>query len=300
MIKVIVIDSGITPLQEKSDRVTCIDLGFGIYDNANHGGIIVDILLDNTNIEIISIKTLNEKRLTSFKNLLSVLRYILNENIEFNAINMSFAINTIIYNDSSFKEKTTNVLEQLSKKGIIFASYHNSIKLKPEYSFPANLDNVIGVYTNKSYQYGRTLYVSGSKICMYPIFNEFSKALLMSNSFTTPYTILILSYIIDEFECMNKILIEAEVVFDEFEKFYEYKKNNKVVTQEKIQNYIQNFDFFINDSMKDIKKYIHSIESEFGVSIDLERVTIYDFLDVKSLSLLIESDVSKNIYNYVR
>lgn len=152
--KVVVIDSGIDRSDQLLEDINIEDL---YYENGelkqnyegkvnSHGTEIIKVLLrEDPDIEIISIRTLNEDNKCLLSDIINAIKYCIS--IKADIINLSLG-------SCSAAAKRIDILRQVceeaSEKGIfIFAADHNVPNMK---SYPANFDCVVGVTTSDELQ----------------------------------------------------------------------------------------------------------------------------------------------------
>lgn len=149
--KVVVIDSGIDKTDQLLQNVTLQDL---YYEDGelkqqyqgkvnSHGTEIIKVLLRETSdIEIISIRVLNEQNRCLLSDIINAIKYCIE--IQADIVNLSLG-------SCAASAKRIHLLEQVcleaqKKNIVIFAADHNLPGMK---SYPANFDCVIGVTTSE-------------------------------------------------------------------------------------------------------------------------------------------------------
>ncbi len=123
-----------------------LDLVTAITDSHGHGTAVVGIILDKcADVEILSIKVLNEKLRCKFKYLCKALEYAIEQKVD--VINLSLGVL-----NEDYKEELQLICKKAKENNICVVSAHNN---HGKVSYPASLDMVYGIHSNEEYyKYG--------------------------------------------------------------------------------------------------------------------------------------------------
>lgn len=173
-----------------------------LIDENGHGTAICGIILSKcSNVEIISIKILNNELKCTLDQLIEAIKFAINENVSI--INLSLGILDKEDKKAKIKEliKICNIA--IKKRIYIVSAYSNYDK--SSISIPANLNNVVGVKSGYIYdKYGYSFDISTMNVISNGVFQKVmykdnSTCYIAGNSFACAHFSGILASFMDEF-----------------------------------------------------------------------------------------------------
>lgn len=167
MNSIIICDSGVSSSQ--MNYIQPIDIGYGIYDTNGHGSELTRLIhIINSDLNILSIKILDENNCGTLEGLISALRECLKHDVC--VICLALSLESEIEDNKELRE----VVNELESKGkVIVAALHNG----NEYSVPAGFHNVIGVKSGERFSLLSAFYDKDKKIqCTIPLETFFGES----------------------------------------------------------------------------------------------------------------------------